>query len=54
MSKPIPQATVIVVTVEARQMLEAPAGSRKSEARMPDRVRNVPASGLGSRAVCPA
>lgn len=53
MSKPIPQATAIVLTTEERQVLEALAGSRKSEARMRDRARIVllAASGLGSRAV---
>jgi transposase len=51
--KPIPQATVIVLTIEERKALEALAGSRKSEARMRDRARIVllAASGSGSRAV---
>ena len=51
--KPIPQATVIALTIEERQALEALAGSRKSEARMRDRARIVllAASGTGSRAV---
>jgi transposase len=51
--KPIPQATVITLTIEERRALEALAGSRKSEARMRDRARIVllAASGTGSRAV---
>jgi len=51
--KPIPQATVIALTVEERRALEVLAGSRKSEARMRDRARIVllAASGIGSRAV---
>ena len=51
--KPIPQATVIALTIEERRALEALAGSRKSEARMRDRARIVllAASGTGSRAV---
>jgi transposase len=53
MSKPIPQATVIALTIEERKALEAIAGSRKSEARMRDRARIVllAASGTGSRAI---
>jgi len=53
MNKPIPQATVIVLTTEERQALEAIAGSRKSEARMRDRARIVllTTSGLGSRTI---
>jgi transposase len=53
MSKPIPQATVIALTIEERKALEALAGSRKSEARMRDRARIVllAASGAGSRAI---
>src|ERR1700733_2687333 len=53
MSKPIPQATVIALTIEERKALEALAGSRKSEARMRDRARIVllAASGIGSRAI---
>jgi transposase len=53
MSKPIPQATTIALTVEERKALEAIAGSRKSEARMRDRARVVllAASGTGSRAI---
>jgi transposase len=51
--RPIPQATVIALTIEERKALEALAGSRKSEARMRDRARIVllAASGTGSRAV---
>jgi hypothetical protein len=51
MSKPIPQATTIALTVEERKTLEAIAGSRKSEARMRDRAVIVllAASGTGSR-----
>jgi hypothetical protein len=51
--KPIPQATVIALTVEERRVLEALVGSRKSEARMRDRARVVllAASGSGSRVV---
>jgi transposase len=51
--KPIPQATVIALTIQERNALEALAGSRKSEARMRDRARIVllAASGAGSRAV---
>lgn len=51
--KPIPQATVIALTIEERKALEALAGSRKSEARMRDRARIVllSASGMASRAV---
>ena len=51
--KPIPQATVIALTVEERRALEVLAGSRKSEARMRDRARIMllAASGTGSRAV---
>src|ERR1700689_109710 len=51
--KPIPQATVIALTIEERRALEALAGSRKSEARMRDRARIVllAASGTGSRAI---
>jgi hypothetical protein len=50
MSKPIPQATMIALTTKERQVLEALAGSGKSEARMRDRARIVllAASGLGS------
>jgi transposase len=53
MSKPIPQATVIALTKEERQALEAIAGSRKCEARLRDRARIVllAASRLGSRAI---
>jgi transposase len=53
MNKPIPRATVIALTKEERQTLEAVAGSRKSEARMRDRARIVllAACGLGSRAI---
>jgi transposase len=53
MNTPIPRATVIALTKEERQALEAIAGSRKSEARMRDRARIVllAASGLGSRAI---
>jgi transposase len=53
MSKPIPHATAIALTLEERHALEALAGSRESEARMCDRARIVllAASGLGSRAV---
>src|SRR6202011_5457027 len=53
MSKPIPQATVIALTIEERKALEALAGSRRSEARMRDRARIVllAASGAGSRAI---
>lgn len=53
MSKPIPPATVIALTVEERKALKALAGSRKSEARMRDRARIVlrAASGTGSRAI---
>jgi transposase len=53
MSKPIPQATVIALTIEERKALDALAGSRKSEARMRDRARIVllAASGTGSRAI---
>jgi transposase len=51
--KPIPQATVIALTIDERKALEAIAGSRKSEARMRDRARIVllAASGTGSRAI---
>jgi transposase len=51
--KPIPQATVIALTIEERRTLEVLAGSRKSEARMRDRARIVllAAAGTGSRAV---
>src|ERR1700694_4069855 len=51
--KPIPQATVIALTIEERKALQALVGSRKSEARMRDRARIVllAASGTGSRAV---
>ena len=51
--KPIPQATVIALTIEERKALEALADSRKSEARMRDRARIVllAASGTGSRAI---
>lgn len=53
MNKPIPQATVVVLTLEERRALDALAGSRKSEARMRERARIVllAASGLGSRAI---
>ena len=44
--KPIPAATVIALTIEERQALEALAGSRKSEARMRDRARIVLAGGV--------
>lgn len=51
--KPIPQATVIALTIEELKALDAIAGSRKSEARMRDRARIVllAASGTGSRAI---
>ena len=54
--KPIPQATVIALTIEERKALETLAGSRKSEARMRDRARIVllAASGTGSRAIARA
>jgi transposase len=51
--KSIPQATVITLTIEERKAVEAPAGSRKSEALMRDRARIVllAVSGADSRAV---
>jgi hypothetical protein len=53
MNRPILRASVISLTIEERQSLEALAGSRKSEARMRDRAQIVllAASGLGSRAI---
>ena len=39
--KIIPAATMVVLTPEERQVLEALAGSRKAEARMRDRARIV-------------
>src|SRR6201994_1508089 len=51
--KIIPAATAVALTLEERQVLEALAGSRKSEARMRDRARIVllASAGMASRAI---
>src|ERR1700761_7877496 len=51
--KIIPAATIVVLTPEERQVLEALAGSRKAEARMRDRARIVllASAGTASRAI---
>src|ERR1700761_2023817 len=51
--KIIPAATIVVLTPEERQVLEALAGSRKTEARMRDRARIVllASAGTASRAI---
>ena len=49
----IPAATIVTLTPEERQVLEAMAGSRKAEARMRDRARIVllASAGMASRAI---
>jgi transposase len=51
--KIIPAATIVALTPEERQVLEAMAGSRKAEARMRDRARIVllASAGMASRAI---
>jgi transposase len=51
--KIIPAATIVTLTPEERQVLEALSGSRKTEARMRDRARIVllASAGMASRAI---
>src|SRR6195952_4211242 len=51
--KIIPAATIVALTPEERQVLEALAGSRKAEVRMRDRARIVllASAGMASRAI---
>jgi transposase len=51
--KIIPAATIVALTPEERQVLEAMPGSRKAEARMRDRARIVllASAGVASRAI---
>jgi hypothetical protein len=54
--KVIPPATTVALRSEERQVLEAPAGSRKAEARMRDRARTVllASTSMASRAMLAA